>query len=104
MVKKLRDLKDKRITIMGLGLNQGGLGVARLLTKAGAKILITDLKTKKELGPSLEKLKDFDIKYILGRHREEDFINTDMVIQNPAVPHNSKYLKICQKIMIKILA
>ena len=96
MVKKLRDLKDKRITIMGLGLNQGGLGVARLLAKAGAKILITDLKTKKELGPSLEKLKDFDIKYILGRHREEDFINTDMVIQNPAVPHNSKYLKIAR--------
>jgi UDP-N-acetylmuramoylalanine--D-glutamate ligase len=96
MVKKLRDLKDKRITIMGLGLNRGGLGVARLLAKAGAKILITDLKTKKELEPSLEKLKDFNIKYILGRHREEDFINTDMVIQNPAVPHNSKYLKIAQ--------
>ena len=96
MVKKLRDLKDKRITIMGLGLNQGGLGVARLLAKAGAKILITDSKTKKELEPSLEKLKDFNIKYILGRHREEDFINTDMVIQNPAVPHNSKYLKIAR--------
>ena len=96
MVKKLRNLKDKRITIMGLGLNQGGLGVARLLAKAGAKILITDLKTKKELGPSLEKLKDFDIKYILGRHREEDFINIDMAIQNPAVPHNSKYLEIAR--------
>ena len=81
---------------MGLGLNQGGLGVARFLTKAGAKILVTDLKTEEELGPSLKKLKGFDIKYILGRHREEDFINTDMVIQNPAVPHNSKYLKIAQ--------
>jgi len=102
MVKKLRDLKDKRITIMGLGLNQGGLGVARLLAKAGAKILITDLKTKKELEPSLEKLKDFDIKYILGRHREEDFIDTDMIIQNPAVPHNSKYLKIARKHKIPI--
>ena len=96
MIKKTQVIKDKRITIMGLGLNQGGLGVARFLAKAGAKILITDLKTKKELGPSLEKLKDFDIKYILGRHREEDFINTDMVIQNPAVPHNSKYLKIAR--------
>jgi len=96
MIKNPEDLKNKKITIMGLGLNQGGLGVARLLAKAGAKILITDLKTEKELEPSLEKLKDFDIKYILGRHREEDFINTDMVIQNPAVPHNSKYLKIAR--------
>jgi len=96
MIRKPQDLKDKRITIMGLGLNQGGLGVARFLAKAGAKILITDLKTEEELGPSLEKLKGFDVKYILGRHREEDFINTDMIIQNPAVPHNSKYLKIAR--------
>jgi len=102
MMRKPQDLKDKRITIMGLGLNQGGLGVARFLAKAGAKILITDLKTEEELGPSLEKLKDFDVKYILGRHREEDFINTDMIIQNPAVPHNSKYLKIARKHKIPI--
>jgi len=96
MIKNPKDLKDKRITIMGLGLNQGGLGVTRFLVKTGAKILITDLKTKEELEPSLEKLKDFNIKYVLGQHREEDFINTDMVIQNPDVPHNSKYLKIAR--------
>jgi len=102
MIKNPEDLKNKRITIMGLGLNQGGLGVARFLAKAGAKILVTDLKTEEGLGPSLKKLKGFDIKYILGRHREEDFINTDMVIQNPAVPHNSKYLKIARKHKIPI--
>lgn len=102
MIKKIQDIKDKRITIMGLGLNQGGLGVARFLAKNGAKILITDLRTKAELAPTLEKLKDFDIKYILGRHREEDFINTDVIIQNPAVPHNSKYLKIARKHKIPI--
>ncbi|MBU4511513.1 UDP-N-acetylmuramoyl-L-alanine--D-glutamate ligase [bacterium] len=102
MTKNPEDLKEKRITIMGLGLNQGGLGVARFLAKAGAKILVTDLKTKEELEPSLKKLKDFNIKYVLGRHREEDFINTEMVIQNPAVPHNSKYLKIARKHKIPI--
>ncbi|MBU4228038.1 UDP-N-acetylmuramoyl-L-alanine--D-glutamate ligase [bacterium] len=102
MTKNHEDLKNKRITIMGLGLNQGGLGVARFLAKAGAKILVTDLKTEEELRPSLEKLKSSDVRYILGRHREEDFINTDMVIQNPAVPHNSKYLKIARKHKIPI--
>ncbi len=102
MIKNPEDLKNKRITIMGLGLNQGGLGVARFLAKTGAKVLVTDLKTEEELGPSLEKLKGFDIKYILGRHKEKDFINIDMVIQNPAVPHNSKYLKIARKHKIPI--
>ncbi len=102
MIKNPEDLKDKRITIMGLGLNQGGLGAARFFAKSGAKILITDLKSEEELEPSLKKLKGFDIKYILGRHREEDFINADMVIQNPAVPYNSKYLKIARKYKIPI--
>ena len=102
MIKNSTDLKNKGITIMGLGLNQGGLGVARFLAKAGAKILVTDLKTKEQLRPSLEKLKGFNIKYVLGRHREEDFTNTDLVIQNPAVPHNSKYLKIAQSQRIPI--
>jgi UDP-N-acetylmuramoylalanine--D-glutamate ligase len=96
MTKIFENLKNKRITIMGLGLNQGGLGVTQFLVKAGAQILVTDLKTKEELNPSLEKLKGFNIKYVLGRHREEDFINTDMVIQNPAIPHNSNYLKIAR--------
>jgi len=103
MINNLEDLKNKRITIMGLGLNQGGLGVARFLAKAGAKILVTDLKTGKELGPSLEKLKSFfDIRYVLGQHREKDFINTDMIIQNPAVSHNSKYLRIAREHKIPI--
>lgn len=102
MIKNPKDLKNKRITIMGLGLNQGGVGAARFFAKSGAKILVTDLKTEEELEPSLKKLKGFDIKYILGRHREEDFINTDMVIQNPAVSHNSKYLKIARKYKIPI--
>ncbi|MHC2995581.1 MAG: UDP-N-acetylmuramoyl-L-alanine--D-glutamate ligase [Candidatus Atribacteria bacterium] len=102
MTKTPQDLKNKRITIMGLGLNQGGLGVTQFLAKAGAQLLVTDLKTKEELQPSLEKLKDFDIKYVLGRHREEDFINTDMVIQNPAVPYNSNYLKIARRHKIPI--
>jgi len=97
MSDKIPELKGKRITIMGLGLNQGGLGVTRFLAKKGAKILVTDLKSPAELESSLKQLSNFQIEYILGQHREEDFIHTDMVIQNPAVPHHSKYLKIARQ-------
>ena len=100
---KIEDLKNKKITIMGLGLNQGGLGITLFLAKAGAQLVVTDLKTKEELMPSLEKLVQYcNIKYVLGRHLEENFINIDMVIQNPAVPHNSRYLKIARKHKIPI--
>ncbi len=50
--------KNKKITIMGLGLLGRGIGVARFLAEAGAQLTITDLKTKKELKLSLDKLKN----------------------------------------------
>lgn len=95
MEKKL--FKNKKITIMGLGLHGGGVGVAKFFVKQGAKVLVTDLKTKGQLKESLKKLRQLPIKYILGKHKEEDFINTDLVIKNPAVPNDSIYLKISQK-------
>ena len=97
MIKNIKNLINKKITIMGLGLNQGGLGVTQFLAKAGVKLLVTDLKTKDELKPSLEKLKKFNIEYILGKHREEDFIHADLIIKNPAIPNNSKFLQIARK-------
>jgi len=96
MIKTIKDIRNKKITVMGLGLNQGGLGITRFLAIANAKVLVTDLKTCDELHPSLEKLKDLNIKYVLGKHREEDFIHTDMIIKNPAIPNNSKFLQIAR--------
>lgn len=103
MSENLVDLKNKRVTVMGLGLNRGGLGVARFLAKSGAQVLVTDLKTECELKDTIDKLKDFtNIQFVLGEHRKEDFIRTDMVIQNPAVPRNSKYLQIAKTCGIPI--
>lgn len=79
---------------MGLGLLGRGIGVARFLAEAGAQLTITDLKTKKELKLSLDKLKKFKkINYILGRHRLADFRNKDMIIKAAGVPLDSLYIK-----------
>jgi len=94
---KLSDLRNKRITVMGLGLVGGGVGVVKFLVKAGAKVLVTDLKTKKELKSSLKKIEGLPLKLILGKHYAKDFINTDMIIRNPGVPDDSPYLKIAKK-------
>jgi UDP-N-acetylmuramoylalanine--D-glutamate ligase len=92
---KLEDLKGKKVTIMGLGLHGGGIGTVRFFSEAGAKITVTDLKSKEELQPSLEKLKDLkNINYVLGQHRPEDFTNTDMVVKTPPAPWSNKYVKL----------
>ena len=86
--------KDKKVVIMGLGLHGGGVGVANFFYKQGAKLMITDLRSRKELKPSLEKLKDLPIKFVLGKHRKQDFTDADLIIRNPGVPRESFYLKI----------
>jgi len=94
-MKKL--FKNKKIVIMGLGLLGGGVGAAKFFHKQGAKVLVTDLKTRKELKESIKKLKKLNrVKFVLGKHRKEDFINADLIIKNPGVFRESKYLKIAK--------
>jgi len=95
LMKKL--FKNKKVLIMGLGLHGGGVGVVKFFCKNGAKVTITDLKTKNELKESISKLKNYKINYVLGKHREKDFINSDLIIKNPDVRRDSYYLKIAQK-------
>jgi UDP-N-acetylmuramoylalanine--D-glutamate ligase len=86
---------------MGLGLHGGGLESVRYLVRAGAEVTVTDLRDEKTLAPSLEKLKetgDLKIRYVLGRHEEEDFKKADIVIKNPGVPADSPYLKMSRRV------
>lgn len=99
------DFKGKKITVMGLGLHGGGVGTVRFLSENGARVIVTDLKSKEELAVSLEKLKDLkNITYVFKQHRPEDFSQVDMVIKNPAVSWNNKYIKLAldKKIPVEI--
>lgn len=99
---KISDFKNKKVTIIGLGLHGGGVGVAKFFSRLGAKVLVTDLRNKEDLKESLEQLKEESVKYVLNQHRPEDFINTDLVIRNPAVPDKSKYLEIAREHKVPI--
>lgn len=96
-------LENKKITVMGLGLLGRGVGDAMFLAECGAKLTVTDLKTKEHLRESLKKLKKFkNIKYVLGKHRLEDFQNCDFVLKSAGVPLDSIYTKEAQKNNIPI--
>lgn len=90
------DISSLKVTIMGLGLHGGGLASALFFASRGAKVTVTDLRDKSTLIPVIKQLKDFDIKYVLGKHLDEDFISADMVIKNPAVPTSSPFLKLAK--------
>jgi UDP-N-acetylmuramoylalanine--D-glutamate ligase len=86
--------KDKKITMLGLGLLGRGVGDAEFLAQMGANVLVTDLKTERELESSVEKLKQYpNISFFLGGHRTADFTECDMVIKAAGVPIVSPEIK-----------
>jgi UDP-N-acetylmuramoylalanine--D-glutamate ligase len=96
--------KNKKVTVMGLGLHGGGLAVAKFLAKRGAIVTVTDLKTAKQLAKSIRQLKGYKIKYVLGKHQLSDFVTADMVIKNPGVHGRNKFLEAAQKHKVRIAA
>lgn len=93
----IKDVSNKSVTVMGLGRFGGGVGVVRYLVEKNARVTVTDLKTEGELAASLEQLRGCGIRFVLGRHELKDFIDTDMVVVNPAVPRDSQYITAARK-------
>lgn len=97
--KSLDDIKNKHVTIMGLGLNGGGEACVKFFLHHGAYVTVTDMKTPSELAQTINSL-DSDktlnhsrLHYVLGEHRIEDFKNADCVIKNPGVKYEgNKFL------------
>lgn len=88
------DFSGKKVLVMGLGLLGGGVSVAAFFADHNAQVLVTDLRTKKELAPSIAKLKKYKITYVLGKHQSVDFLSADLIIKNPAVSSDNPFLKI----------
>ncbi len=81
---------------MGLGSFGGGVGLARYLATQGAQVTVTDLQDAEALAASVRDLEPFPIHFVLEEHREQDFIDTDVVFVNPAVPLHSPYLQLAR--------
>ena len=84
---------------MGLGVLGGGIATTKWLVKQGASVTVTDLRSREQLKSSIKQLGIVakKIKLVLGEHREADFKTNDIIVVNPAVPRESKYLAIAKK-------
>ena len=86
--------KDKKVTVMGLGLLGRGIGDAAFIAAAGAAaVIVTDNKTAEELADSVAQLSAFsNVTFVLGEHRLEDFSDRDLVVVAAGVPMDSQYV------------
>ncbi|MBA3450446.1 MAG: UDP-N-acetylmuramoyl-L-alanine--D-glutamate ligase, partial [Chloroflexia bacterium] len=92
------DLRGKRVTLMGLGTRAGGVGIARYLVTHGASVTVTDQRSDDALRESLAELAGMPIRFVLGRHEEQDFTpnRTDLIVRNPGVPRRAPFLTLAR--------
>ncbi len=112
-VSNLESFQDAVVTVMGLGrFKQGsGIGAAKWLMRHGAQLVITDLKSPEELKESVDEVMQWYEAYrasfptrviyspvfVLGEHHEDDFTDADLVVQNPGVPRESKFVELARE-------
>lgn len=90
--------RDKKVLIFGMGLHGGGVAAVKYFLRHGAEVTVTDLKSRRELAPSIKKLPNNKrLTFSLGGHKKEDFRHADIVVKGPGIPLESPYLKIAMK-------
>jgi UDP-N-acetylmuramoylalanine--D-glutamate ligase len=87
---------------MGLGLFSGGVETVKFLVSHGAKVTVTDTRDENALASSLAQLFGLPVTLKLGRHEEEDFTHTDLLIVNPAVPLDSPFVRIAASVGVPV--
>ncbi len=90
------ELNNKKVLMMGLGLLGGGVATARFLVEQGAVLTITDMKSEEQLKNSIENLKDIKskINFVLGEHRESDFLDNEIIVLNPDVSIHNQFVEL----------
>lgn len=95
--------KDKKVTLMRIGLLGRGVGDAAFLAKCGAQILVVDDAPKKIMQPSVRKLKKYkNIKFRFGKYDLNDFRNCDMVLKGAGAPLDSPEIAEAKKYGIPV--
>ena len=80
----------KRVLVVGMA--RSGVAAAKLLHKAGAKVIINDSKTAEALGDALAPLAGLDIEYKLGCPAGECLSGIDCMVISPGIPDTASFV------------
>jgi UDP-N-acetylmuramoylalanine--D-glutamate ligase len=80
---KRNRFKDKKVLVVGLA--RSGTGAANLLASLGAKVSITDTKTRSALEANIRMLEP-SVNVITGGNPEDVFLESDLIVLSPGVP------------------
>ena len=96
------DLKNKKVGVVGLS-KRTGVSVAKFLLERNIDVLVTDVKSKKDIQNEINLLKDYEFEYELDGHGEKT-LDCDVLVVSPGVPLNLDIFNKARKKGIKIIS
>ena len=93
------DFRGRRVTIVGLGKGRTASGLARFLVSCGARVTVTDAKTRDQLGEGIGRLGDTPVELVLGPSSDDAALaDPDFVfVINGVRPRSATILRALQQ-------
>src|SRR5437899_7777288 len=85
------ELRGKRLLVVGLA--RTGVATALFCAERGAKVTATDARTENEIGETIAPLRAAGVSLELGGHRENTFLEQDLIVPSPGVPADAPLLQ-----------
>src|SRR6184192_2624716 len=84
---------ELRERVLVVGLARTGLAAALFCAARGAKVTATDARTENEIGEAIKPLRTAGVSLELGGHRENAFLEQDLIVPSPGVPADGPLLQ-----------
>ncbi len=88
-------IENSRITVVSLG--KSGLSAARFCRQQGARVTVTDMAAREKFAAEARELETLGVTLECGGHRPETFVQADLVVLSPGVPHTIAPLAAARK-------
>src|SRR6266481_4409263 len=85
------ELWGKRVLVVGLA--RTGVATALFCAARGASVTATDARTENEIGEAIASLRSAGVRLELGGHRENTFLEQDLIVPSPGVPADAPLLQ-----------
>lgn len=94
---EMERFKGKKVLIVGIG--KTGFSLINFFTKLECDIRVTDIKPIFDLNKSVKKIKKIEpaLEMTFGEHKNEDFLEADVIVYSAAVDPNLPQLELARK-------
>jgi len=85
------EMRGKRVLVVGLA--RTGVATALFCAARSASVTATDARTENEIGEAITPLRSAGVELELGGHRENSFLEQDLIVPSPGVPADAPPLQ-----------